>query len=158
MVYLWFTQYMPCNGVPLVCTVHALQWCTFGLHSTCLAMVYLWFTQYMPCNGVPLVYTVHALHVQTIYKPPQLWTTVVQSTVLVCMCTYGMCTYVSVVVMAPLLSGEKADFSQYTDENIVSGAIKLYLRELPIPLITFDTYKNILKATGKNRCACVLHE
>lgn len=26
--------------------------------------------------------------------------------------------------------------------------IKLYLRELPIPLITFDTYKEIMKCTG----------
>lgn len=46
------------------------------------------------------------------------------------------------------VSGEKIDLSLYSDENIITGAIKLYLRELPIPLITFDTYSNIVKATG----------
>ena len=45
--------------------------------------------------------------------------------------------------------GEKVDLSQYADENIVTGAVKLYLRELPIPLITFDAYNDIIKATGK---------
>ena len=49
-------------------------------------------------------------------------------------------------------SGEKIDFSQYDDENIITGVIKLYLRELPIPLITFDAYKSIIKATGENHC------
>ena len=38
--------------------------------------------------------------------------------------------------------------SQYQDLNIITGVIKLYLRELPIPLITYDVYKEIMKATG----------
>ena len=53
------------------------------------------------------------------------------------------------------LSGEKIDFSQYEDENIITGVIKLYLRELPIPLITFDAYKSVIKATGKKHSYCV---
>jgi hypothetical protein len=44
--------------------------------------------------------------------------------------------------------GEAVDLSQYQDLNIITGVIKLYLRELPIPLITYDTYKEIIKATG----------
>lgn len=44
--------------------------------------------------------------------------------------------------------GEAVDLSQYQDLNIITGVIKLYLRELPIPLITYDSYKDIIKATG----------
>ena len=43
--------------------------------------------------------------------------------------------------------GESVDLSQYLDVNVLTGVIKLYLRELPIPLITFDSYKEIIKAT-----------
>jgi hypothetical protein len=39
------------------------------------------------------------------------------------------------------------DLSQYLDVNILTGAVKLFFRELPIPLITFDAYKDIMKAT-----------
>ena len=39
------------------------------------------------------------------------------------------------------------DLSQYLDVNILTGAVKLFLRELPIPLVTFDAYKDIMKAT-----------
>ena len=45
-------------------------------------------------------------------------------------------------------SGDPVDFSQYIDCNIITGAVKLYLRELPIPLVSFDTYAEIIKATG----------
>ncbi len=37
--------------------------------------------------------------------------------------------------------------SAHLDIGVITGAIKLYLRELPIPLIPFDTYKEIMKAT-----------
>ena len=47
-----------------------------------------------------------------------------------------------------LYLGEAVDLSQYQDLNIITGVIKLYLRELPIPLITYDTYKEIIKSTG----------
>lgn len=43
---------------------------------------------------------------------------------------------------------DSVDLSQYLDVNILTGAVKLFLRELPIPLITFDAYKDIMKATA----------
>lgn len=43
--------------------------------------------------------------------------------------------------------GETPDFSQYMDINIITSAVKLYLRDLPIPLISFDAYSSIMKAT-----------
>lgn len=46
-------------------------------------------------------------------------------------------------------SGEKIDFSRYSDINVVCGAVKLYLRELPIPVISFDAYNDIMKATSE---------
>lgn len=50
--------------------------------------------------------------------------------------------------------GEMVNLSLYQDINIITGLIKLFLRELPIPLITFDTYNEIMKATGENFFAC----
>ncbi len=47
-----------------------------------------------------------------------------------------------------LLPGDDVDLSQYLDVNILTGAVKLFLRELPIPLITFDAYTDIMKATA----------
>uniref|UniRef100_A0AAQ4S9A7 Chimerin 1 n=1 Tax=Gasterosteus aculeatus aculeatus TaxID=481459 RepID=A0AAQ4S9A7_GASAC len=46
--------------------------------------------------------------------------------------------------------GEKADISSnaYEDLNIIAGALKLYFRELPIPLITYDAYPHFIE-TGK---------
>ena len=48
-----------------------------------------------------------------------------------------------------LCLGDVVKLSHYQDLNIITGVIKLYLRELPIPLITYDTYKEIMKATGE---------
>ena len=45
-------------------------------------------------------------------------------------------------------SGEPVNLAQYTDISILTGAVKLYLRDLPIPLVTFDAYSEIIKATG----------
>ena len=47
------------------------------------------------------------------------------------------------------LPGETVDFSNYTDTNIVTGVLKQFLRELPQPVITFDAYSQIMKATGE---------
>lgn len=33
-----------------------------------------------------------------------------------------------------------ADLSKFEDIHALTGAMKLYLRELPVPLITFDVY------------------
>lgn len=47
--------------------------------------------------------------------------------------------------------GEKADISAvaYADINIIAGALKLYLRDLPIPIITFDLYSKFIQAASK---------
>ncbi|XP_041727665.1 beta-chimaerin-like [Coregonus clupeaformis] len=44
--------------------------------------------------------------------------------------------------------GEKADISAnvYNDINIIAGALKLYLRDLPIPVITFHVYSRFIQA------------
>ncbi|XP_036396151.1 N-chimaerin-like [Megalops cyprinoides] len=44
--------------------------------------------------------------------------------------------------------GEKADISvnAYEDINIITGALKLYLRELPVPVITYDAYPRFIEA------------
>lgn len=47
--------------------------------------------------------------------------------------------------------GEKADISanMYPDINIITGALKLYFRDLPIPVITYDTYPKFIEAASK---------
>nr|XP_061802327.1 N-chimaerin isoform X2 [Nerophis lumbriciformis] len=44
--------------------------------------------------------------------------------------------------------GERADISSsvYEDINIITGALKLYFRELPIPLITYDAYPRFIES------------
>ncbi|XP_042192407.1 N-chimaerin isoform X1 [Callorhinchus milii] len=44
--------------------------------------------------------------------------------------------------------GERADISVniYEDINIITGALKLYFRDLPIPLITYDAYPKFIEA------------
>lgn len=46
-------------------------------------------------------------------------------------------------------NGDKIDFSRYVDVNVVCGAVKLYLRELPIPVVTFDAYNEVMRATSE---------
>ncbi|KAF3824351.1 hypothetical protein GH733_008636 [Mirounga leonina] len=68
--------------------------------------------------------------------------------------------------------GEKADISvnMYEDINIITGALKLYFRDLPIPLITYDAYPKFIESASKTRaltrrcaplllfCRVTLHE
>ncbi|KAK3571868.1 hypothetical protein QTP86_020442 [Hemibagrus guttatus] len=44
--------------------------------------------------------------------------------------------------------GEKADISAnaYPDINTITGALKLYLRDLPIPVITYEVYSKFIQA------------
>lgn len=44
--------------------------------------------------------------------------------------------------------GEKTDISvtAYEDINIITGALKLYLRDLPVPVISFDAYPRFIEA------------
>ena len=51
-------------------------------------------------------------------------------------------------------TGEVVDFSQYMDINIMTGALKMFLRELPVPVISFDAYNEIMRATGVCVCGC----
>lgn len=48
--------------------------------------------------------------------------------------------------------GDKADISAsaYADINIIAGALKLYLRDLPIPVITFDLYSKFIQSASKS--------
>lgn len=50
------------------------------------------------------------------------------------------------------VDGEKADISvnTYEDINIITGALKLYFRELPIPVITYDAYPRFIEAASKS--------
>lgn len=50
--------------------------------------------------------------------------------------------------MALDTDGEKADLSEdsYNNINVVAGALKMYLRFLPIPLITFTVHPKLMKA------------
>uniref|UniRef100_A0A673AV13 Beta-chimaerin n=1 Tax=Sphaeramia orbicularis TaxID=375764 RepID=A0A673AV13_9TELE len=44
--------------------------------------------------------------------------------------------------------GEKTDISvnAYEDINIITGALKMYLRELPVPVISYDAYPRFIEA------------
>lgn len=55
------------------------------------------------------------------------------------------------MISSPLLDGDKADISasMYPDINIIAGALKLYFRDLPIPVITYDTYSKFIEAASK---------
>lgn len=48
--------------------------------------------------------------------------------------------------------GEKADISVnvYEDINIITGALKLYFRDLPIPVITYDAYPRFIEAASES--------
>uniref|UniRef100_A0AAQ4NWS7 N-chimaerin n=1 Tax=Gasterosteus aculeatus aculeatus TaxID=481459 RepID=A0AAQ4NWS7_GASAC len=60
----------------------------------------------------------------------------------------GFSEHVEEVRLAFDRDGEKADISAvaYADINIIAGALKLYLRDLPIPIITFDLYSKFIQA------------
>lgn len=47
-----------------------------------------------------------------------------------------------------LLPGDFVDIgpSKFEDVNIIAGALKLYLRMLPLPVITFETYNKFIDA------------
>ncbi|XP_052002411.1 beta-chimaerin-like isoform X2 [Xyrauchen texanus] len=60
----------------------------------------------------------------------------------------GFTEHIEDVRLAFDRDGEKADISAnvYTDINIIAGALKLYLRDLPIPVITYDVYYKFIQA------------
>uniref|UniRef100_A0A8C2GMN7 Chimaerin n=1 Tax=Cyprinus carpio TaxID=7962 RepID=A0A8C2GMN7_CYPCA len=59
--------------------------------------------------------------------------------------------------------GERADISVnvYEDINVITGALKLYFRDLPIPVITYDAYPRFIEAaklTDSDERLEALHE
>jgi hypothetical protein len=50
-----------------------------------------------------------------------------------------------------LTDGDQADMGPEICENInvIAGTLKLYLRLLPIPLVTFETHPALIKAARK---------
>ncbi|KAB0403832.1 hypothetical protein E2I00_017777, partial [Balaenoptera physalus] len=63
----------------------------------------------------------------------------------------GFSDLIEDVKMAFDRDGEKADISvnMYEDINIITGALKLYFRDLPIPLITYDAYPKFIESASK---------
>lgn len=49
-------------------------------------------------------------------------------------------------------NGEKTDLSEmaYGNVNVVAGTLKLYLRLLPVPLVTFGAYGAFIRSAGKS--------
>lgn len=60
----------------------------------------------------------------------------------------GFADEVDAIKMAFDKDGERADLSQekYPNINVITGALKLYLRLLPIPLITFLVHPLLIEA------------
>ncbi|XP_040289502.1 beta-chimaerin [Bufo bufo] len=60
----------------------------------------------------------------------------------------GFTEHIEDVKMAFDRDGDKTDLSSttYPDINIIAGALKLYFRDLPIPVITYDTYSKFIEA------------
>ncbi|XP_053483845.1 beta-chimaerin isoform X3 [Ictalurus punctatus] len=64
----------------------------------------------------------------------------------------GFTDHIDDVRLAFDRDGEKADISAnaYPDINTITGALKLYLRDLPIPVITYDVYSKFIQAAKMN--------
>ncbi|KAI4885741.1 hypothetical protein NFI96_000240 [Prochilodus magdalenae] len=64
----------------------------------------------------------------------------------------GFTEHIEEVRLAFDRDGEKADISAtaYPDINTITGALKLYLRDLPIPVITYDVYSKFIQAAKIN--------
>ncbi|XP_072268571.1 beta-chimaerin isoform X1 [Pyxicephalus adspersus] len=60
----------------------------------------------------------------------------------------GFTEHIEDVKMSFDRDGDKADISctTYPDINIIAGALKLYFRDLPIPVITYDSYSKFIEA------------
>ncbi|XP_048116376.1 beta-chimaerin isoform X2 [Alosa alosa] len=60
----------------------------------------------------------------------------------------GFTDHIEDVKLAFDRDGDKADISAatYADINIIAGVLKLYLRDLPIPVITYDLYNTFIQA------------
>ncbi|XP_050298911.1 beta-chimaerin-like [Anthonomus grandis grandis] len=64
----------------------------------------------------------------------------------------GFADEIDAIKMAFDKDGEKADLSmeKYPNINVITGALKLYLRILPVPLITFEVHPRLIDAIQHN--------
>lgn len=63
----------------------------------------------------------------------------------------GFADEIDALKMALDRHGEKADMSEsaYSNINVVAGTLKLYLRLLPVPLITYHAYPTFIASTSE---------
>lgn len=61
----------------------------------------------------------------------------------------GFADEVEALKLALDRDGEKTDMSEtaYSNVNVIAGVLKLYLRLLPVPLITFQAYPDFMIST-----------
>ncbi|XP_050668227.1 beta-chimaerin isoform X2 [Leptidea sinapis] len=58
----------------------------------------------------------------------------------------GFADEIEALKMAFDRDGEATDLSVYSNINVVAGTLKLYLRLLPVPLITYDVHPKLISA------------
>lgn len=63
----------------------------------------------------------------------------------------GFADEIDALKMALDRYGEKTDMSEtaYSNINVIAGTLKLYLRLLPVPLITYHAYPLFIESTSK---------
>lgn len=64
----------------------------------------------------------------------------------------GFADEIDAIKLAFDRDGEKVDLSMetYPSINVITGALKLYLRILPVPLITFEVHPRLIDAIQHN--------
>ncbi len=61
-----------------------------------------------------------------------------------------MCVY-AFLLPSP---GEEVDMAENADPHMAAVLIKMFLRELPEPLLTFDSYKTVMGIRGEAITEC----
>lgn len=63
----------------------------------------------------------------------------------------GFADEIEMLKLALDRDGEKTDMSEsaYSNVNVVAGTLKLYLRLLPVPLVTYNAYPTFMSSTSK---------
>ena len=62
------------------------------------------------------------------------------------------------LLILPLATEMGAPLESFNDIHCITGALKLFIRELPIPLITFDCFDLcLIAASESNSCSTALH-
>ena len=49
-----------------------------------------------------------------------------------------------------MIIGEEIQWDEMLDVHVITGVVKLYFRELPMPLITYDIYPSLMQAMRGN--------